>query len=694
MLITEPDEFESKRPSDSGKLEMASSAYTGGIGHSDAYGGRWPSCKLPNYYGPYQRFMLESAKFELLKTISMKNGLGWNRLKTKCGISSDDSRDSSFKGWGDASDNFSFSALPPDYLYEFTDNVAANSSARDTAAYSSVRNTKTSKTVAAATATNDDSNGGDGSVKKIENDASTSGYDNGKLGTNDTDVAEPSTSASSDSTSHEKTDLALTSKNEEENVKVDNSSDKITLNTSVITVEDDTDNEPIIIDDSFSVSNDLNSSKSDLIIVDHDSSSDSLEILEQTLKRKLQELEADDIEDGEIIDLNDDDDDDDIVIEEQEKSKKSESLNVTIEINSDERKQKKQKSSSSASSSSSSSAGDGSCLENNSPQPEINITPFFVLDRKPYDLDKILSENSDVKNDGVKELIDTDELLDEPETIESSVDDALTGCKDVASSQSVPTSAVGNDTLDKKYKCDLCPAISANKDKMLAHLQQAMHFSASLVAMNANGKPESLVKEDGLKNKKALYKSIIPICPEPSCSNIFKDIYSCARHFQSTHNRDKEGLVYALAELQGEEVIKRQHLILECAICAKNFPSSKSLFKHMKNENHVTFTTQKDTQTSFLCCKCGHTYSSLWKGLEHRRRKKPHFADFRVLHIGLQRIKKTVLPMIKTPLVELTPAESELNKLTELLKNSKGAERKQIKHQIYNLRKILRRSAS
>ena len=712
FIFEEPDEFKNKRQTNVG--------FDYGPDGGNIL--QEPSACLPNYRGPYPCYMLEAARYDLVRLLRSKGNPTWNSIKKKCGIYSDGSRDADFIGWGDASDVFSFSGLPHDYLNEFT----SISDGYQPKTPNSTRNANSSKAATSATVTNDGVR--DNSFNEVVYEADTPDY-------------------------YDKKKVPIATGEEKKNFEQENSETKAPTDE----VGDDND-EPIVVEESFSKSSDLDTSKNEVYIVEHlDSSSDSVEIVDETRKRKLREVE-DELEEGEIIDLDDEEEetreiivsskalekndnekvvsskalkkndnekvissnalkknDNEKVVSSQavqkrdnEKVVNSKALNVSKETfkafepitNTGEKKQKKKETFKAFEFTTDNTNEkkvkkmkltqeifDGSSL------PENDTGQLFVIDRKPSDCNGDKVENKTSMKDGtVKDMGGKDARVVKSEVIEmnSSDDD---DDEPLSSSEDKPTFL--EDMFDKRLQCDLCQVIIKDRDEMMNHLQQAMHFSATLVGVDKDGKPECVIKETGVRHKQAVFKDLIPICPDPNCSAIFKDIYACAAHSKRHGGKYKEGLLYAVAKLKGEELITRKYLINKCKVCPISFPTTKSLFKHVQKKKHEPYTMPEDVCTMFACSRCRHTFDSFWNCLQHLKKGSSgggsHYADVRVLYIDLDRTVKAILPKMS---VSKSTAESQLNKLTALIETAEGKEKAKIHVQIKKLKRILQRSSS
>lgn len=674
------------------------------------------SHKLNNYYGPYPRFMLENARLELLKMLDMREGYAYNRLKMKCGIYADGRRDNNYEGWGDASDHFSSSGSS-EYFYEPAD-IAPKKFASDRSE-SLLEATVTEDDInvsdsvdSAATQNNSDigdivdgtlSNNsyvyvsGNVSVPLNNDSVADTAVQNGDLRKSElntlNNTIEAKTDANGMKSLDDKLPLSDSSVHGDDIEIIENDSEEKNADKSVILIDDDDiDSEnnisdPIVIDDSFTSPGDIDDSKfesnrnesNDPVVIDDNTtdnittsivvelSADSdvefigdndLTAARQSLKRKLEELEDEELEEGEIADSDDDP-------KSPEKSNDlSKEINATL--NSSEETTKKQK------------------LASEKPiDGETDIGSLFVIDRNPSDpsdLSEQISKNENTDDKTYKNKSSPNQ----PNTCDKT--NRNEGLNEKSEPQ--PKLTRDNKKLEKKFKCDFCPTVSKLRERMLDHMKQAMHYSASSVLVNEDGKPEQILQNNGPKYSEAAFKSLIPICPEPSCSKIFKDIFLCVFHYNVAHNKDDSA--YGLAELVSEDIIKCDHSF-QCQECSQQFHSSASLFKHIKKQMHVTISTRKDTEVYYLCCDCNHTYTSLAKVLRHRSKGKvkDHSSDVRVLHISLTRSKKKLLPFANTSESEMSPIELEIYSLKALKSDADKKQRHQIDAKIRNLQKII-----
>ena len=788
---------------------------------------RNPSSRITNYYGPYPKMLLESARFELLKLIDMREGYGYDKLKLKLGIYQDGSRDVDFDGWGDASDYFSCSGEPEEYLQDFdfdpsfsrhlndpsnhNSHFSHDVTSSDYQAFSnsptkvnekneSGLNTKgQSKSKPVATVTSQELNGNDTDTTSDSSDSSAESEDdmnkkadsnnldamNKKADSNNLDaknnesgsntikknkldsnivaehkaedkekVEETTYSATDDNNKNsmlfssgtvqsaetvvnkpqanaivdnggkllhnsESSSTETATKgvidNQEAAVVNDNgntmsntaevgSEDKdnqSSLNNSVIILEDGeittTEINPIVIEESYieagMVDNTMPSNSADSPVEITDSTDSCEEILpngtemiidladstvsdgsgahsedgtsRHSLKRKHIE-EVYELEEGEIISSDSDDDD-------VQYLGKSQVIHASKQT--DEPKSKKQNISNSNCS------GGMIDIENNVQGPS------FVIDRTatavnepPVDKNRNFNDNPDIK---AKMMFN-----DEGKTCSVVKDDEI----NANVTESAATLAISG-TLQKKYKCDYCPTISADGGKMLKHLLDAKHYSSSHVLVNENGKPVLTDQKSGQKYHEAAFCGPIPICPEPYCSKVFKDIYSCVFHYTSAHN--KKDRAYALAELLGEDVIPcktTKNGDYECEVCGAKFICSPLLlFEHKRKENHITIHPRPDAQTVFLCCDCKEVFYNLNDILRHRVKSSSHTKEVRVLHISFTRVKKKLLPFSDKPAAGLSAVENEIRYLEALtVCNTSKQTRRQITARIRDLSKSLK----
>ena len=754
--------------------------------------------------------LLESARFELLKLIDMREGYGYDKLKLKLGIYQDGSRDVDFDGWGDASDYFSCSGEPEEYLQDFdfdpsfsrhlndpnnhNSHFSHDVTSSDYQAFSNGKNesglnTKGQRRSApVATVTSQEQNGNDTDTTSDSSDSSTDAEDeiNKKTDSNNLDtknnesvsntvkknkldsdiVAEhkaedkeksegtaanatddddddddnknsmlsssgtvqiaetiinkPEANAIVDNGENLSHDLDSSSTetatkgvidNQEAAVVNDNGNtmsntaevgsvdedNQSTLNSSVIILEDSeittTEINPIVIEESYievgMVDNTMPSNSADSPVEITDSTDSCEEILpngtemiidladntvsdgsgalsedgssRHSLKRKRIE-EVYELEEGEIISSDSEDDD-------VQYLGKSQVIHASKQT--DEPKSKKQNISNSNCTS-------GMIdIENNGLS--------FVIDRTPAAVNEPLVD----KNRNYNDNTDKTKIMTDYEGKTGSVVKDEINANVTESAATLATSGI----LQKKYKCDYCPTISADGGKMLKHLLDAKHYSSSHVLVNENGKPVLTDQKSGQKYHEAAFCGPIPICPEPYCSKVFKDIYSCVFHYTSAHN--KKDRAYALAELLGEDVIPcktTKNGDYECEVCGAKFICSPLLlFEHKRKENHITIHPRPDAQTVFLCCDCKEVFYNLNDILRHRVKSSSHTKEVRVLHISFTRVKKKLLPFSDKPAAGLSAVENEIRYLEALtVCNTSKQTRRQITARIRDLSKSLK----
>ena len=77
---------------------------------------------------------------------------------------------------------------------------------------------------------------------------------------------------------------------------------------------------------------------------------------------------------------------------------------------------------------------------------------------------------------------------------------------------------------------------------MFKHLQELKHYSASRVLVDEKGVPVKIIQKNGPRCLEAAFKGPVPIYPDPDCSEIFRDIYSCVFHYKNAHNKAETSL--------------------------------------------------------------------------------------------------------------------------------------------------------
>lgn len=245
------------------------------------------------------------------------------------------------------------------------------------------------------------------------------------------------------------------------------------------------------------------------------------------------------------------------------------------------------------------------------------------------------------------------------------------------------------ESLKNKYKCDLCLAVSVSSERMFTHLKESLHYSASLVSVDEKGIPVNTVRQYALICRSATFKTLIPVCPEPACPLVFLNIYACATHYNVCHKPD-EGAVYAVAELLQEDTIKSENLLKVCKVCSEEFPTRELLRNHIRNEAHLPYTVKNNTHTIFMCSGCKFTFTNFFKALTNHghKRKKRHIADFKVLHISLNRMKKSILPYKTSSAAQLTCIKSEIHNLKKLRKQAGKEAKRQMLMKIEELHRV------
>ena len=197
------------------------------------------------------------------------------------------------------------------------------------------------------------------------------------------------------------------------------------------------------------------------------------------------------------------------------------------------------------------------------------------------------------------------------------------------------------------FKCDFCDYISESKYMVQNHLVNKVHYLASTYECLSNGgmlTAKYILKEKSLINEAALFTTIVAICD--FCQCIFKDIYSCAKHINKTHQKER---VYYLGVVR-----KRQTVIVrksgKCDKCDQCW-TSKLLTKHLRTHDVKDMSYERPQPEDIVYCVCSicnYCFNNIvsCKGhiLAHFTRIKKRKATFELLFIRKPTSELQLLP--------------------------------------------------
>ena len=560
----------------------------------------------------YPHSMLVDASLYLMKVIDEKDGTSWNELKKKCCIFPWNKNNKNEKGWANPSHHFSLTGLPQEYIEEFSAELDLSSPAANVKTkFKSQR-----KSVPAATDT------------LVEDDDVEAMTDNNVPNTESIESSLMHTIAPEPCCSNEEDIRAEESENTVSNGhELDDTSldgmenpepEREVIETEE--VEAETSPEPCV-----DAEEGIRAKENDIAATNVEESNDTSEGIKQGLKRKHDSREIEVTDSGDIV------------------------VNL---VRSD----------------------------NNMVNGKGKLVKQSVkkLRHETY----VYESNKETGNNDVIEIGNTDmqilrHMESSDETVEVENGDTACSCEEILDdldkgvSSGIVMSTRQGDTY--RFKCDFCPAVASHEERMLKHLEEAMHYSASLVSIDANGIPENTVWQCILTHNPASFKTVIAVCPYKKCSEIFRHMYTCASHYNIFHNSE-EGPVYALADVIKEERIIGSDIFERCKVCSAKF-GKKHIISHMKKKNHLPYTEDEKVRTIFLCLLCEQASPNFFKILSHVQMKKQNKgleAEIRVFHISRKRVTKTVLPYKMTPEIDLAIINSEINNLKELKRTANG----------------------
>ena len=531
----------------------------------------------------YPRSVIENASSHLKEVIDGQNGIGWNKLKRKCGIFPENGNNGNEKGWGYPSHFFSLTGLPEEYLGE----LSADLGLSGFAAYAETTSKSPGKSAPTATVTFAESSNGEELT------------DTGDLNTDD---IEP--------------------------VLMENT----------------------VLESCVTAAEGIRAENNDDTVANEDEFKDTSVDAMQGLKRKRESLETEEIATEEIVD--------NLLV-----SVKSSDLDNTVDRNANTEKRTVKK------------LRQENCVNESVDKETGNVEQ---IDNESLDIQMLSSMES---SDETAEVGNGNVTASQRENL---IDDLDKGV-----STGVVMSTSQGDTY--RFKCDFCPAVSSYEERILKHLETAMHYSASLVSVDGMGIPEHTVWQCIFTYDPATFKTVVAICPYLNCPNIFRHMYSCAAHYNIYH-KPEEGPVYGLAEVVNEDRITSYNLYKKCKVCSAEFPNHKDLTAHMVSECHRPYKREEKTETIFLCTVCERSFHKFFVALNHAQVKKGHLGgirgDIRVLHISLNRIKKTILPYKLTPDLNLALINSEINNLKEIKRHAGKCARKRINKKLQEMKRL------
>ena len=561
----------------------------------------------------YPHSMLVDASLYLMKVIDEKDGTGWNDLKKKCGIFPWNKNNKNEKGWANPSHHFSLIGLPQEYIEEFSAELDLSSPAAN------VKKKFKSQGKSVPAATDTLAEGDDGEAMADSNVPNTESIEPSLI---QTIALEPCCSNEEDIWAEE-SEITLSNGHEIDDTSLDGMENPETRGEVIETEEVDAEISPEPCVDAGEGSR---AKENDNAATNVEESNDTSEGIKQGLKRKHDSREIEVTDNGDIV------------------------VNLV--------------------------RSDNSMINGKGKLVKQSVKK---LRHENYVKEPV---NKETDNNEVIEIGSIDmRILSHVETSDEIVEvengDTASSCEEIiddldkgVSSGIVMSTRQGN---TYRFKCDFCPAVASHEERILKHLEEAMHYSASLVSIDANGIPENTVWQCILTHNPASFKTVIAVCPYKKCSEIFRHMYTCASHYNIFHNSE-EGPVYALADVIKEERIIGSDIFERCKVCSAKF-GKKHIISHMKKKNHLPYAEDEKVRTIFLCTLCEEASPKFFKILNHVQMKKQNKgleSEIRVFHISLKRVTKTVLPYKMTSEIDLAIINSEINNLKELKRTANG----------------------
>ncbi|XP_053405663.1 uncharacterized protein LOC123535587 isoform X2 [Mercenaria mercenaria] len=187
------------------------------------------------------------------------------------------------------------------------------------------------------------------------------------------------------------------------------------------------------------------------------------------------------------------------------------------------------------------------------------------------------------------------------------------------------------------FRCDFCAFVNEDRSLTQQHLNKAIHFAASEYISDNAGNMK-LKNPMVLMNFKAKFKTVLVVCPDPSCHNIFPDIHVCAKHYNSEHLKsDNRKGRYGLIPVAKEEVCVNVIDPMQCYICKEQFDCRSYLNNHIRDSGHYPLSDLKDCVKIFFCIYCKTKFDTFEKitfhqGQAHRKSASNGALNFTVFH--------------------------------------------------------------
>ena len=144
------------------------------------------------------------------------------------------------------------------------------------------------------------------------------------------------------------------------------------------------------------------------------------------------------------------------------------------------------------------------------------------------------------------------------------------------------------------YACDYCQLVLSIRERMVNHLNDYNHYSASEYIVERN-EHESKIKyiksRSSLKNFN-VDNSIGVFCPQ--CNFCFTSgVLACATHYKYVHNPFGNEYLYALSERKrvDEFEVDKAH---SCFDCGQKFKKLTDLVAHLDNSKHFPYAKQNE----------------------------------------------------------------------------------------------------
>ncbi|XP_060584099.1 uncharacterized protein LOC132740251 [Ruditapes philippinarum] len=245
------------------------------------------------------------------------------------------------------------------------------------------------------------------------------------------------------------------------------------------------------------------------------------------------------------------------------------------------------------------------------------------------------------------------------------------------------------ETLTETFKCDYCPEMNKDGNRMYLHLVNDVHSSASTHLIDHQGNIMYLKNTKTITFEGANFKKVVPTCS--SCNLLFDTPFICDDHNIRSHQ--SKGGYYHIADIVGRKPVKEPFSKKVCSVCKQEFRKLKQLNNHCTQSNHFPFQARNDCNIYTLCCYCSKTFSSYKVACSHVKKHeafaKNDMLDLVILYVSKNPRKIDIPPYETTKAGELTSIRSKITSLKQMKKNCGKTGKSQYTMEIRNMTKLL-----